>query len=157
MKTKVYYKKPDKLKIKAKEGFAFVPPGLFQGLKPGELKKNTKNAQVLMEDKLGKKCYAVRYESKDMRENLQIATIWFDTSNYTIVSTQIEGMGSLTSQWTYAHIGKYYLPSKITAQMQFSDRRGKHEKMTAIVDFKNYTINKGLSDSIFKRTSDKRN
>lgn len=160
MAMTIYYKKPNKVHVEARDGVALVPEGGFVGNPIEDLARGSKATYLRSETKAGSYCHVVGLKSPDKPET----TLWVDSKRWVIVATDSSGSFTASSIWRYKLVdGKYYLPSEISANMSIPGGGGFHRgprhedkpsrprvaKMT--VKFENYTVNKGISDKIFER------
>ncbi len=173
MTMTLYYKKPNKTRVVAKQGFAAMPKGVMMGDVLGELTKNSHPVLVRQEKKNGVDCYVLRLDSTDQSAaNRPSVNLWLDRSGL-VRATQIRGPYPAKTDWRYSRVyGKYDLPSRIDAEItgpesDFSPGRHGHgheaspapsparpsgntQTIRATLSFSNYRVNKGISDSFFK-------
>ncbi|MEN6520016.1 MAG: hypothetical protein ABFD46_02550 [Armatimonadota bacterium] len=160
-KATVYYKKPDKVKVAAKEGFAVLPK-TFAGNPVAEIRKNF-TAVYDCADKIGKEpVHVLKLKPKTTRAGGSMK-LYVEKRRGLILKTLTEASGmKMTSSWSYKKVdGKYWLPSRIKIDMNGmeSGRKPGHHKGrevpqaagsgTAEVKFSNYKINKGIPDKVF--------
>lgn len=155
MKMTLYFKKPNKIHIEAKEGMGVVPPGNYFGNPIDELTKNKKAVYVRSEKRNGADCHVVRLDPAQKQSNEPSILVWVDKAKSVIVAIESPDHG-LKSNWTYTKVdGKYYLPSQISAEMDAPSQSGKPQKATTTIKFNNYKVNKGISDKVFEQKSTK--
>lgn len=172
--VKVYYKKPDKIKIVNEKGVSFVPKGSvninlnnvlglenFEAIDGGKGNVN------------GISCRVVKIFPISDEENITRATLYIDELNLltlkSVISTKDNGTYELLL--SYKNFKEYGLPDKV--QLTFNtkdfklpkgisldydngseknnsdkikDKKGKVE-----ISYTNYTINKGVAETIFKK------
>lgn len=153
MKMTLYFKKPNKIHLEAKEGMGMVPPGNYFGNPIDELTKNKKAIYLKTEMRNGVDCHVIRLDPAQKQSNDASLLVWVDKAKSIIVAVEAPDHG-LKSNWTYAKVdGKYYLPSQITAEMDVPSQSGKPQKTTTTIKFSGYKVNKGISDKVFEQKS----
>ncbi len=164
----LYYKAPDKVTMKTGDKFALMPK---EGLNfnPANL-LNGKYTSVLEGDAKinGKPHYIAKVIPMGGDGNVVLSTLWIDKSSYFIsrVETTTKNSGTFQLDMVYPANSKYPLPSSMTFSFEvgkFNFPKGfggnKKEKNPAstntpgkvYITYKNYKINKGIPDSIFKK------
>jgi len=182
MKAKVYFKKPDKLKVEA-EGFAMLPK---EGLKfsPAELFKDTFTPLYVRTETISnKKLDVIKAIPNNDSSNIVITTLWIDAVDLVIrkVETTTRNGGTTQSELMYDN-AEYGLPSQIKISFNLGNmqvpanlpnqsnetgdakkdkkRRGMGEgvsiKGSVTMSYTNYQINKGVPDSIFEEKEKKK-
>ncbi len=161
MRMRVYYKRPNRVRVEAKEGFAMLPEeGLYMG-DPVEEALRTYNLVRLGDAKWQGRAavkYALRPKA-DSAAPLASARIYLDKARalplgFTGTS---RSFGEVTTEFTYSRINnKYWLPTKTVFRMKNPPRvGGERDKSprsgSATLTMTNYRVNTGLPDSIFKR------
>jgi len=169
-KAKIYFKQPDKVKIKS-ESFSLLPkqginflPGLF-------IKKDFTAVYVREDNWNGLKLSVIKIIPLNENSDISISTLWVDESKNVVkkaeVSTKSEGTFSI--DMSYAYADKYYMVSamkfsfdlnKLNAGKSMNDatptepknkRKFKRPtKGTVYINYSDYKINKGIPDSFFK-------
>jgi outer membrane lipoprotein-sorting protein len=170
-KVKIYYKKPDKLKIKNENGISFVPKG---------------SVNINMGNIFGVKSYTaidagtgtvegitikiIKIIPEDETSGIVLSTLYIDEKKELVVKTKTttrdNGTYELSLQYgKYAAWGlpdkavftfstkDYKLPKGVTIDYDNGSGNGQQTKSkTGKVEltYSSYTINKGLDDSIFK-------
>jgi outer membrane lipoprotein-sorting protein len=160
----IYFRRPDKVKVVANEGFAVMPSEAVPGDPARWLRDNFtckyagsgayhgQPADVL---KLTARTVAVPGEMK----------VWIEKKRGVILGTESNTNGlTARSQWNYTLVdGKYWMPARVKMEMSgtlsgavFDPHEGKVSPPkkgngTATVTISNYRINKGVPDSVFKR------
>jgi len=164
----IYYKKPDKVKIVAKEGFS-VLPDTFPGNPVTKIKQNfaaTLDGTAAIDKE---PAYVLSLKPKTTQAGGTMK-VYIEKKRWLIVKTQAETGGmKITSEWSYTKVeGKYWLPSRIKfsfSGMMSGPSFGHDERAdkplvagngTAEVKFRNYKVNKGIPDSIFVEKKDKK-
>lgn len=162
MAMTIYYKKPNRVHVEAKDGVALVPQGSFVGNPIEELSHGSKATYLRSENKAGCYCHVVGLTSPNGPET----TLWVDGKRGVIVASESSGQYKAGSIWRYKLVdGKYYLPVEISAVMSVPGgggfgRGSRHryeasgpQQANMVVSFSNYVVNKGISDKIFERKS----
>lgn len=158
---KIYYKKPDKLHVESKDGFAALPrQGLMAGNPLREMLKNSELSLAGTERALGRECHLVRATYRAENRTTK-ARIWIDRERWVVVQMYIDPDSAPSlrlSLWYSKVAGKYWMPSKSQAVIEFAAVDGRPSKeskpagpSTVTLQFSNYKINTGLSDKIFQK------
>ena len=172
--VKIYFKKPNRLKIKNEKGISFVPKGAvsinISNIVNGE-KYTALDAGM---DKIGNTAVrVVKLLPVDDNADIVLSTIYIDETNLLIkkAKTTTRENGSYELEMTYGKYSAYGLPDKIIftfntkeyklpkgITFDFDDGeaaksnipRGLNKnKGQAEITFDSYIINKGVSDAIF--------
>ena len=172
--VKIYFKKPNRLKIKNEKGISFVPKGAvsinISNIVNGE-KYTALDAGM---DKLGNTAVrVVKLLPVDDNADIVLSTIYIDEANLLIkkAKTTTRENGSYELEMTYGKYSAYGLPDKIIftfntkeyklpkgITFDFDDGeaaksnipRGLNKnKGQAEIIFDSYIINKGVSDAMF--------
>jgi outer membrane lipoprotein-sorting protein len=171
---KVYYKKPDKLKIKNESGVSFVPKGSVNvnmnnvlGLKDFEAVDGGK------EKVAGTECRVVKIFPLNDNDNISRATLYIDEKQLlvlrSVISTKENGAYELLM--SYKKYVSYGLPDKVelsfntkdyklpkgitvdydngTGKSEAEKEKDKNKKGKVEITYTGYTINKGVPDSVF--------
>ncbi|MBK8848167.1 MAG: hypothetical protein IPO27_17185 [Bacteroidetes bacterium] len=168
----VYYKKPDKMHIETK-GIALMPKQghgyLFTSL--------LQNKQFLIVDAgeqifENKKLKQVKLIPVDDTSDIVLGTLMIDPLTLLIHKARItsKSNGTVDMQFTYGKYSEYLLPDMLTIEMDVAkfkipkalagdlesgtakktnDKSNKRGKV--VITYKEYIINKGLADSIFRK------
>ncbi len=171
--VKVYFKKPDKIKIVNEKGISFVPKGAvsinlnsvisgnnFTVIDAGYVTINNKQAKIL------------KLLPEDDNNNVILSTLYIDEKNAVIVKskTTTKDNGTFELDMKYGKFIEYGLPDNViftfntkdykmpkgvtfdydnaaqkNEEEKIKDRQGKIELL-----YSSYNINKGVSDEIFK-------
>jgi outer membrane lipoprotein-sorting protein len=172
--VKVYFKKPNKIKIKNEEGISFVPKGAvtinlnsivsgnnFTVIDAGNSNVNGIDVKVL------------KLLPGNEADNIILSTIYVDEKNAVIIKaiTTTKDNGTYELDMKYGRFIDYGLPDEVvfifntkdykmpkgltfdyddaSAQKNIEDKnKDKHGKIE--IDYSSYVINKGVSDEIFK-------
>ena len=172
--VKIYFKKPNRLKIKNEKGISFVPKGAvsinISNIVNGE-KYTALDAGM---DKIGNTAVrVVKLLPVDDNADIVLSTIYIDEANLLIkkAKTTTRENGSYELEMTYGKYSAYGLPDKIIftfntkeyklpkgITFDFDDGeaaksnipRGLNKnKGQAEIIFDSYIINKGVSDAVF--------
>ena len=172
--VKIYFKKPNRLKIKNEKGISFVPKGAvsinISNIVNGE-KYTALDAGM---DKIGNTAVrVVKLLPVDDNADIVLSTIYIDEANLLIkkAKTTTRENGSYELEMTYGKYSAYGLPDKIIftfntkeyklpkgITFDFDDgeaaksniHRGLNKnKGQAEIIFDSYIINKGVSDGVF--------
>ncbi len=168
----IYYKKPNKLKVKNEKGISFIPKGSvninmnnvlgldnFEALDGGVEKINNINCKVV-------KIFPLSDE-----ENITRATLYINEKDTlvmkSVISTKENGTYELLM--TYKNYSSYGLPDKVNLTFNTRDYKlpkgitidydngtqkdkkdnTKSKKGSVEIVYSNYVINKGVPDSVF--------
>ena len=171
-KVKVFYKKPNQLKIKKEGGISLLPKGGVSVTLNSLL--NTKQFIAMESGKQmfkGKELQVIKLIPTDDALDWVISTLWVDPSDAlvykTLTTTKDNGTYEITMEYgNYAQYGlpskiifgfntkDYKLPSGITLEFGDEDATAKQKAMkskkgTIEITYSNYSINKGISSSMF--------
>lgn len=164
----VYYKAPDKITMKTGDKFALMPK---EGLNfnPSNLLNGKYTSVLEGETKInGKPHHIVKVIPLGGDGNVVLSTLWIDKSTFYIskVETTTKNSGTFQLEMVYPANSKFPLPSSMTFSFEvgkFNFPKGfggnKKEKDTSsskapgkvYITYKNYKINKGIPDSVFKK------
>jgi outer membrane lipoprotein-sorting protein len=176
MKAKIYFKKPDKMKIDS-DGFAMLPK---QGLKfsPAELLNGKFTALYVRSEIIGnRKIDVVKTIPDNDSSDVILSTLWIDAEGLVIKKVETTTKKTGTQQFELSYDSyEYALPSSIKISFNLGDlkmpaspqvqqnenpgpdkkgknRRGLPEgaslKGSVIMTYSNYQVNKGIPDSFF--------
>jgi len=170
--VKIYYKRPDKLKIKNESGISFIPRGSVNINMNNVLGLNNFEAVAAGTEKVnGTDCKVVKIFPLSDDENITRATLYIDEVNLlvmkSVISTKENGTYELVM--TYKNYSSYGLPDKVELTFNTKDYKlpkgvtidydngsGKNnadkektKKGKVEITYSNYTINKGVPDSVF--------
>jgi outer membrane lipoprotein-sorting protein len=169
-KTKIYFKRPDKLRMKS-EGFAMIPK---QGLNfsPAKLlNKNLLSIYVRSDTLNGAPVEVIKALPNDDSLDIILMTLWVDTTHNII--TQIESTtknsGTVLMELKYDfekykvlpeeviftfNLSNFSLPASFTGEFDKSSEDMGDNTSTQIegkvsIKYENYLINTGIPDSVF--------
>jgi outer membrane lipoprotein-sorting protein len=171
-KVKVYFKKPNLLKVKKEGGISLLPKGGVSVTINSLL--NTKQYIALpagTQSYEGKTLTVIKLVPTDEKLDWVISTLWIDPADAlvykTFTTTKENGSYEITME--YGQYASYGLPSKIIfgfntkdyklpngITLEFGDedpiskqKALKNKKGKIEIKYTNYTINKGVSNSMF--------
>jgi outer membrane lipoprotein-sorting protein len=172
--VKVYFKKPNKLKVKSEKGISFIPKGAvsinmnniigtndFQVIDAGTDKVNGTTVRV------------AKLLPNDDNSDVVLSTIYIDEATSLIrkAKTTTKDNGTYELEMTYGTYASYGLPDKIIFSFNTKDYKlpkgvtfdfddgaapaapqdkAKIKKGRAEITFSSYIINKGVADANFK-------
>ena len=171
----VYFKKPNKLKIKNEKGISFVPKGAVSINLNNILSGSKYTAIDAGTDKINNTTVRViKLLPADDNADVVLSTVYIDEANLVIrrAKTTTRTSGSYQLEMNYGKYAPYGLPDKIVFSFDTKDYKlpkgitfdfddGTQNRKTAAekaqnrngkaeITFSNYTINKGVSDEAFK-------
>ncbi len=171
-KVKVYYKKPNLLKVKKEGGISLLPKGGVS-VTINSLLNNKQYIAIEsgMQMFKGKQLQAIKLIPTDEKLDWVISTLWIDPVEAlvykTFTTTKENGTYEITMEYgQYANYGlpskiifgfntkDYKLPNGITLEFGDEDPTAKQKalkqkKGTIEITYANYIINKGVSNSMF--------
>jgi outer membrane lipoprotein-sorting protein len=155
-KVKVYFKKPNLLKVKKEGGISLLPRG---------------GVSVTINSLLNTKLKVIKLVPTDEKLDWVISTLWIDPTDAlvykTFTTTKENGTYEITMEYgSFAHMGlpskivfsfntkDYKLPNGITLEFGDEDpiskqKALKNKKGSVEITYTNYIINKGFSNSMF--------
>jgi len=169
-KVKIYFKKPDKLKIKNENGISLVPKSIL-GIGLNSLLKGNFTALDAGSDKVDNiPVKIIKLIPVDDNSAIVLSTLYIDVENLVIRKAKITTRESGTYELAmdYGKYINYALPDKITCTFNIKDyklpkgvtldyddgsKRKTNEKIQdkgkVEITYDSYTVNKNLPDSIF--------
>ncbi len=173
-RVKVYFKKPNKLKVKSEKGISFIPKGAVS-LNLNNLTGTNKFTVIDAgtENIKGQVLRVAKLLPTDDNSDVVLSTVYIDEATTLIkkAKTTTRDNGTYELEMTYSTYATYGLPDKIIfsfnakdyklpkgVTFDFDDGRTappalkdplKGKKGRAEITFKNYVINKGVSDAVF--------
>lgn len=172
--VKVFFKKPNKLKIKSEKGISFVPKGAVNINLNSVLSGGKYTALDAGVDKVGGKAVrVVRLLPDDDNADVVLSTLYIDETDLVIrkAKTTTRENGSYELEMSYGKYTAYGLPDKIIFSFNTKDYKlpkgvtfdfddgtdtkkaedkVKNKKGKAEISISSYTINKGIADSVFQ-------
>ena len=172
--VKIYFKKPNRLKIKNEKGISFVPKGAVNINMSNVLSSGKYSVLDAGTDKIGSTVVkVVKLLPEDDNSDVVLSTLYIDALNQVILKTKTttRDNGTYELEMSYGKYIAYGLPDKIifsfntkdykmpkgvtfdfedgskkkTAEEKIKNQKGKME-----ISISNYVINKGIADSVFK-------
>lgn len=167
MRMKLYYKRPNKTHVEAKEGFAILPKeGLYLGNPIEEMIKKFDAKRIGIVNWQSRKCvkYAL-YPKTDADAHMGSIRFYIDSSRALPagLTGKLDSGEEISTIFQYALVGgKYWLPSATTLKVSGLDpdsalptpsrKKGDASDMgKAALTFTNYKVNIGLSDTLFQQ------
>lgn len=172
--VKIYFKKPNKLKIKNEKGISFVPKGAVSINLSNIINGGKYTALDAGTDKIGNTLVrVVKLLPEDDNADVVLSTVYIDEANLVIkkAKTTTRENGSYQLEMTYGKYMAFGLPDKIIFTFNTKDYKlpkgvtfdfddgaavkkttpdnlNKNQGMAEII-FNSYIINKGVSDAVF--------
>ncbi len=171
--VKVYYKKPNKLKINNESGISFIPKGSMN-INLGNIFSNTQGFDII---DMGKEnitnLHIIKLLPKDENADVVLSTLYIDEANALIKKTKTTTRenGTYELEMTYGKYAdygladkvifsfntkEYKLPKGITLDYDDGSKKNqaadkvKNRKGKVEISYSNYDINKGVPDSVFQ-------
>lgn len=173
--VKVYFKKPNRLRIKNEKGISFVPRGAVNINMSNVLSSGKYSVLDAGNDKIGGIAVkVVKLLPEDDNADVVLSTLYIDPVNYVILKTKTTTRDNGTYELEMG-FGKYIswgLPDKIIFSFNTKDykmpkgvtfdfedgsqkktaaekEKLKNQKGKMEISISGYTINKGIADSVF--------
>jgi hypothetical protein len=173
-RVKVYFKKPNKLKVKSEKGISFIPKGAVS-LNLNNLTGSNKFTVIDAgtENIKGQMLRVAKLLPTDDNSDVVLSTVYIEEATMLIkkAKTTTRDNGTYELEMTYSTYASYGLPDKIIFSFNAKDYKLpkgvtfdfddgatppptpkdplKGKKGRAEITFKNYVINKGVSDAVF--------
>jgi outer membrane lipoprotein-sorting protein len=171
--VKMYFKKPNKLKIKSDKGVSFVPKGAVNINLNNMVSGGKYTVLDAGMDKVnGTAVRVVKLLPDDDNAEVVLSTLYIDETNAVIkkAKTTTRENGSYELEMTYGKYMEYGLPDKIIFSFNTKDYKlpkgvtfdfddgeakkiedkAKNKKGKAEITISSYSINKGIADSVFQ-------
>ena len=172
--VKMYYKKPNRLKIKNEKGFSFIPKGAVNINMNNILSNGKYTVLDAGTDKIGSTVVkVVKLLPEDDNADVVLSTLYIDETNLVIrkAKTTTRENGSYELEMNYGKYMEYGLPDKIIFSFNTKDyklpkgvtfdfddgsdpkqvtNKAKNKKGKAEISISSYTINKGVADAVFQ-------
>jgi len=161
-KAVVYFKRPDKLRVVAKEGFMMMPSYAVMGDPASFIKQNFSIAGVKSSKVGAEPVYILSLVGKTMHAAGRFEIVVEKRRGLIISGSADDGASKLKAKWEYKQFdGKFWMPAKMTVKIEglmspqaFDPKNMKMNppktgEGNATVIFTNYRINRGIPDSIF--------
>ncbi|HUR10343.1 MAG TPA: hypothetical protein VM012_03190 [Flavitalea sp.] len=171
-KVTIYYKNPDKFKVAKPEGISVVPKGgisiNFNALLSGNNYTAVTAGKAVY---LGKPVSVIKLIPLNEGSDVMISTLYIDEKELLIrrASTTTKDNGTYEMEMIYGKYARWGLPDKVLFSFNTKDyklpkgvtfeydpgtkpdeKKVKNQKGTLEITYTNYSINKGLSDTLFK-------
>ncbi len=170
--VKIYFKKPNRLKVKSEKGISFIPKGAVNINMNNLLGTNDYTVIDAGKEMLaGSQVRVARLLPNDENSDVVLSTIYIDEVNNLIrkAKTTTRDNGTYELEMTYGKFAAFGLPDKILFSFNTKDYKlpkgvtfdfddgsnkkpvdkTKNKKGTAEITFSNYIVNKGLPESVF--------
>ena len=169
-RVKVYYKKPNKFKVKRDGGISILPKGGVSVNMSSVLTSNNYTAIASGESTLGGvELKVVKLLPADENSDVVLTTLYIDESNLLIrkANTTTRDNGTYEMEMSYGKYADYALPDKVifafntkdyklpkgvTLEFETGDapQKMKNKKGRVEISYSSYIINKGVPDAEFK-------
>ncbi len=169
----VYFKKPNKLKVKSERGISFIPKGAVSINLTNLTGTNKFTVIDAGTDKIdGKLVRVAKLLPTDDNSDVVLSTVYIDEATSLIkkAKTTTKDNGTYELEMTYGKYASFGLPDKIIFSFNAKDYKLpkgitfdfddgvaptatdklKGKKGRAEITFSNYIVNKGVEDSLFK-------
>ncbi len=168
----IYFKKPNKLKVKSEKGISFVPKGAVS-INMSNILGSDFTVIDGGDDKInGVPVKIARLLPTDENSDVVLSTVYIDPVKNLIMKarTTTRENGTYELEMSYGKFAAFGLPDKIIFSFNTKDYKlpkgvtfdfddgtkikasdVKNKKGRAEITFKNYIINKGISDAIFTK------
>lgn len=171
--VKIYYKRPDRLKVKNEKGISFVPKGAINMNMNNVLSRGKFSVLDAGNDKIGGVAVkVVKLLPEDENSDVVLSTLYIDEANLVIrrAKTTTRDNGTYELEMNYGKFMNFGLPDKIIFSFNTKDykmpkgvtfdfedgvetKKGddklKKRKGKVEIDFSAYIINKGVADGVF--------
>lgn len=169
--VKIYFKKPNLLRIKNEKGISFVPKGAVSINLNSIVSGSQYTAIDAGYDNIGAvKTRVIKLLPTDDNADVVLSTLYIDEANVVILKakTTTRENGSYQLEMIYGKYIGYGLPDKLTFTFNTKDYKlpkgvtfdfddgsnnqpaQKNKNGKAEISFSSYAINKGVADSVFK-------
>lgn len=169
--VKIYFKKPNKLKIKNEKGISFVPKGAVSINLNNIVGGNQYSIIDAGTDKIGTmQVRVIKLLPTDDNAEVVLSTLYIDETNLVIkkAKTTTRENGSYQLEMSYSKYLEYALPDKVIFTFNTKDYKlpkgvtfdfddgtsnkpaEKNKTGKAEITFAAYIINKGVADELFK-------
>ncbi|MFN8242673.1 MAG: hypothetical protein U0X40_01355 [Ferruginibacter sp.] len=172
--VKIYFKKPNQLKIKNENGISFIPRGAVSINLNNVFSSGKYSVLDAGNDKIGGQAVrVVRLLPEDDNADIVLSTLYIDEANQVILKskTTTRENGSYELEMNYGKYMAYGLPDKVIFSFNTRDYKlpkgvtfdfddgsaskaqedkSKNRKGRAEITISTYNINKGIPDGVFK-------
>jgi|SRR5579871_3749696 len=167
----VYYKAPDKLRIKNDKGISLVPKGAvsisFNNLLKGNFTVIDAGSEIIE----NKKTHVVKLLPADENSEMVLSTLYIDESKALVLKAKINTRenGTYEVEMSYGKYENYALPDKVVFTFNPKDYKlpkgitfdyddgtkkktdnNANTKGKVEITYSSYVLNKGISDDVFK-------
>jgi outer membrane lipoprotein-sorting protein len=172
-RVKVFFKKPNKFKLKRDGGISILPRGGVSVNMSSLLTSDSFDALSAGESTIGEtKVAVVKLLPRDENSDVVLTTLYIDAANLLIrkANTTTRENGTYEMEMNYGKYASYGLPDKVVfafntkdykipkgvtldfeTSEQPKDRKLKNKKGKVEITYSNYTINQGIADSEFAK------
>lgn len=171
--VKLYFKKPDRFKIKNEKGISFIPKGAVNMNMSNVLSSGKYSVLDAGSDKIGATVVkVVKLLPEDDNADVVLSTLYIDAANLVILKTKTttRDNGTYELEMSYGKYIAYALPDKIIfsfntkdykmpkgvtfdfedgSKKKTADEKLKNKKGKMEIIMSAYIINKGIADSVF--------
>ncbi len=171
--VKIYYKKPDKLKINNESGISFIPKGSVN-INLNNIFVNTGGFDIIDVGKeRGTNLHIIKLLPKDENSEVVLSTLYIDEAQSLIkkARTTTKDNGTYELEMTYSKYSDYGLADKVIFSFNTKDYKLpkgvtfdyddgskkeqtpdklKNKKGKVEISYSDYAINKGVPDSVFQ-------
>jgi hypothetical protein len=171
--VKVYYKKPNRLRINNESGISFIPKGSMN-INLGNIFINTTGFDIIDVGKeSGSNLRIIKLLPKDENADVVLSTVYIDEAQSLIkkAKTTTKENGTYELEMNYGKYAEYGLADKVVFSFNTKDYKLpkgitfdyddgskkeqtpdklKNKKGKVEISYSAYIINKGVSDSVFK-------
>ena len=171
--VKLYFKKPNRLKIKNEKGISFIPKGTVNMNMSNVLSDGKYSVLDVGSDKIGNTVVkVVKLLPEDDNADVVLSTLFIDVANQVILKTKTttRDNGTYELEMSYGKYIAYGLPDKIIFSFNTKDykmpkgvtfdfedgtkkktpeEKLKNQKGRMEIAISGYTINKGIADNVF--------
>ncbi|MEO7527626.1 MAG: hypothetical protein ABIT35_05265 [Chitinophagaceae bacterium] len=171
--VKIYFKKPNRLKVKSEKGISFIPRGAVNLNMSGIIGDNKFTILDAGADKIGNiPVRVLKLLPLDDNSDIVLSTLYIDEATKLIqkAKTTTKENGTYELEFSYGKYAEYSLPDKIIFSFNTRDYKLpkgvtfdfddgsqqkkpkedlKNKKGRAEITFSSYQINKGVLDAVF--------
>lgn len=168
----IYYKKPDKFRVKT-TGIAILPKQGFNDFSKTIQDTNTYTAIIIGKEKIGNSFTTIiNVMPNDEADDLILGKLWIDADKNMVMKSQFttKSNGTILITYYYATQAAYGLPDSLTFTVDVkkfkipkgvaadinntktneTDNSKEPKKGKIYIVLKNYKVNKGIADAVFK-------
>jgi outer membrane lipoprotein-sorting protein len=171
--VKIYYKKPNRLRINNESGISFIPKGSMN-INLGNIFINTTGFDIIdIGKESGSNLRIIKLLPKDENADVVLSTVYIDEAQSLIkkAKTTTKENGTYELEMNYGKYAEYGLADKVVFSFNTKDYKLpkgitfdyddgskkeqipdklKNKKGKVEISYSAYIINKGVSDSVFK-------